>query len=222
MLRALVVVLALANLVFFGWSLGWLDDIVGIRARGDREPERLASQVRADSIVVIPSAAPTRTTIAPPKPACLEAGPFAPTEIAAAEAALQSAAPNATWTDVRTERQGTWLVYLGSYPDRDALQRKSDELHRLHLDAEEVAVPGESPFGLALGRVEGRTNAEHALAQFMQRGVRTARLLPLSPRSVTHTLRIEKTDPAVAAQLAGTGGVLGKAFVACATVSAVR
>ncbi|MFZ2652323.1 MAG: SPOR domain-containing protein, partial [Burkholderiaceae bacterium] len=57
MLRLLVVLLALANAGFLVWTLGWLDDATGYRARGDREPERLERQVRPDSIRLLPAGA---------------------------------------------------------------------------------------------------------------------------------------------------------------------
>ena len=54
MLRALIVALLLANLAFFTWTQGWLDAVVGVRAIGDREPERLQRQVRPDLIRILP------------------------------------------------------------------------------------------------------------------------------------------------------------------------
>lgn len=58
MLRALVVLLLLANLAFFAWTLGWLDGVVGARASGDREPERLQRQVRPEAVRILPASAP--------------------------------------------------------------------------------------------------------------------------------------------------------------------
>lgn len=66
MLRALVLVLVLANLAFFVWSQGWLDGdassgdagLVGVRSIGDREPERLGRQVRPEAVTLLPNAAP--------------------------------------------------------------------------------------------------------------------------------------------------------------------
>jgi hypothetical protein len=54
MLRALVLVLALANVVFFAWSHGWLA-AVGMPAHGDREPERLQREVRPEALRVQPA-----------------------------------------------------------------------------------------------------------------------------------------------------------------------
>ena len=54
MLRALLALLIVANLVFFAFSRGALDGILGLRALGDREPERLANQVRPQTIRLLP------------------------------------------------------------------------------------------------------------------------------------------------------------------------
>lgn len=214
MMRALVALLLFANLAFFAWTQGWLDGIVGVRARGDREPERLASQVHPENVVVLAAAASAAAPAA--GPTCLEAGPFTPGEAGAAEAALQSAAPGIAWTNLRTEKAGAWLVYMGGFPDRGARQRKEAELNRVLPDFEEVSVPGEGAFGIALGRFDDRANADKALAQLAQRGIRTARVVQLSPVAALHTLRIERADAALAAQLTTLKvEALGKGFVAC-------
>jgi hypothetical protein len=214
MLRALVVALLVANLAFFSWAQGWLDGVTGVRARGDREPERLARQVQPESVVILSASSGASAVAA--APGCLEAGPYAPAEIGAAEAALRGLAPPGSWTDLRTEKAGSWLVYMGSYPDRETLRRKVEEIGRTRVDTEEVAVPGEGEFGLSLGRYDDRGAAERALLLVQQRGIRTARVVQSSAPSVTHTLRIERADPALAAQLTSTRvEALGKGFVAC-------
>ena len=53
MLRAWVVLLVLANLAFFAWTQGWVDEVAGTRARGDREPERLGRQVQPEVIQIL-------------------------------------------------------------------------------------------------------------------------------------------------------------------------
>lgn len=65
MLRWLLMALLAANLAFFAWTQGWLDSVVGVRASGDREPGRLALQVRPDSVVILtPNAAATAAAAA--------------------------------------------------------------------------------------------------------------------------------------------------------------
>lgn len=53
MLRALVVVLLLANLAFFAWMHGWLNAVVGVDPAGEREPQRLNAQVQPNTIRVL-------------------------------------------------------------------------------------------------------------------------------------------------------------------------
>ena len=90
MLRGLVLALLVANLAFFGWTQGWLDNIIGVRAIGDREPERLARQVRPDAVVILtPGAAAAAASAAEARLACLEAGPFTLAEANLVEAIVR-------------------------------------------------------------------------------------------------------------------------------------
>ncbi len=211
MLRALVLALLVANLGFYGWSRGWLDAVVGVPAQGDREPERLARQVRPESVAILPPQASVAAA-----PVCLEAGPFAAAEAAGAAQALRQAAPGLTWRDVTLERPGAWTVYLGNFPARDAMLRKEDELRRIGIDYAETVLPGESEAGLALGRYEDRGEADKALAALQQRGVRGGRVLALAAASSTHVFRVEDADTALAARLGALRlEALGRGFSAC-------
>lgn len=81
-LRALALLLVLANLGFFIWSQGWLDGLTGARAGGDHEPERMARQFQPQLLRVLPGAAGAGAMAGPAAPfaACLEAGPFSMAE----------------------------------------------------------------------------------------------------------------------------------------------
>jgi hypothetical protein len=113
MLRFLAVLLVAGNLLFFGFTSGWFDGVLGMHALGDREPERLAAQVRPQSIVLMqmPAAAAasaaggmTYETAAVTKTAgCLEAGPIAAADAVLAEAALRGILPPGAWIDTRGE-----------------------------------------------------------------------------------------------------------------------
>lgn len=125
MLRALLVLLLLANLVWWGATHGWLpaswlpfpDD------QAQREPGRLARQVRPESVTIRP-----RGTGPAAQPACLQTSAFTTTEaLATAEAALLGAGlPAARW-EVVTEGGGR-LVRVNEIDDeaRAALQRAQD------------------------------------------------------------------------------------------------
>lgn len=84
-LRALALLLALANVGFFAWSQGWLDAF-GARGAADREPDRIARQFQPQLLRVLPGAAGAAAMAGSPAAAatCLEAGPFAAEEADAA------------------------------------------------------------------------------------------------------------------------------------------
>ncbi len=87
MLRALVVVLILANLGFFAWRQGWLDTLApgGLHpaAASQREPERLQRQIHPERLIVVPpsvaagssASAPASSTLPAVAPASSAVGP---------------------------------------------------------------------------------------------------------------------------------------------------
>lgn len=218
MLRLLLLALILANLGFYSWTQGWLDGVVGARAIGDREPERLARQVRPETVQILPPEGAASNLSG--TTACLEAGPFNATELAAANAALKLALPNAadgSWAEVKIDTPGTWIVYMGKFVDTEGLAKKEQELKRLKLDFELVRAPPALDRGLSLGRFDVRAAADTALERFTQQGVRTARVVELAAPGSATVLRAARADEALAAQLLALKAAgLGKGFVACA------
>ena len=57
MLRALVALLVLANLGFLALSRGWLEPMLSLSVRGQHEPQRLAAQINAEALRVLPAQA---------------------------------------------------------------------------------------------------------------------------------------------------------------------
>lgn len=248
MLRALVAALLLVNLVFYTWTHGWLDGLVGTRSIGDREPERLSRQVRPEIVRIVPaasagaasgpatgasaggpatpasSAASASAVVADAAPpvalVCLEAGPFNDAAANAAQAAARGALPGADLTLVKTTTRTTWMVYMGRYADQEALKKKEDELRRRRLSYEEVrGSPSLTP-GLSLGRFDDRNDAAKALEQFAQQGIRTARIIEYLPSAAVQMLRIEKADAPLVSQAMGLKlAPLGKGFAPCAKPS---
>ena len=151
-------------------------------------------------------------------PTCFEAGPFSPTEAVAAEAALVRAAlPPGSWSDVRIDRPGAWIIYVGRFATREQMAQREEELRRQGLTVTPLRnVPDLEP-GLSLGRFDDRAAADTALQQLTQRGVvRGARVLTVAAPSTVYLLRIERAEPAVQAQLGGLRApALGAGFVRC-------
>lgn len=96
-MRTLAALLLIANLAFFALARGWLQPWVGLPADGQREPQRLATQVNATTVrVVAADAAPAAYVSG----ICLQAGPFDAARLAEAEAALAAALPTGSWQRV--------------------------------------------------------------------------------------------------------------------------
>ena len=115
MLRALLAALVVANLLFFAFTRGSLDGFLGLRALGDREPERLANQVRPQTIRLLPMSAAASAPVDSEAP-CFETPTFTAAEAAAVEATLASNLPPGSWSDNRGERSvGTRTEVTHSY-----------------------------------------------------------------------------------------------------------
>lgn len=220
MLRALVALLLLANAMVFAWSQGWLDTSFGTRSGAESDPARLARQLRPQNVVIL---SPTSARAAAAALACLEAGPFSATQISAAEAVLQPLLPPGSWTNVRSERPPVWIVYMGKYATPELMTRKQLEVGRTRIEFEELRNAPELEPGLALGRFDSREAAERALAQYIQRGLRSARVVELTPPASSHMLRVEKASSAVLAQVTALRNEsLGTGFGACALADPPR
>ena len=101
-LRTLVAALIAANVLFFAFTRGMLDDMTGLRSIGDREPERLANQVRPQTIRLLPMS--TAASAPGDLAACFETQAFGAAEAPAVETILASSLPPGTWSDIRGER----------------------------------------------------------------------------------------------------------------------
>jgi hypothetical protein len=212
-MRAVLVALVAANLLVLAWSLNWLPWLAGPR---EREPERLQRQVRPEAVQLItPSAASAAMQAAAVQRApavapaadssatvCLEAGPFAATEVAAAERALRDLKlSNLEWTQQRSERGGAYIVYQGKFADAAALQRRRADLQRQQIHAEPVTNSPDLEPGLSFGRYDTRAAADAALAQVQQQGIRPSRVVTINFPVVVTLLRVERADGPLAARL---------------------
>jgi hypothetical protein len=227
MLRAVVLLLLVANLAFFAWAKGWLAPLAAAPRQGEREPERLNSQVRPDAVLVLsPAAANAATSAATaataaataaaaasePAPAlavatpaattgqCLEAGPFAPTEATAATAALaQVGLPAGSWSRVDgAPPVAPWMVYAGRFADAAARRARQQGWEKAGLKTQAIDSPPELSPGLSLARHSSRESAEAALAGLSADVRQVARIVNLPAAAY---LRAPAADAALAARL---------------------
>jgi hypothetical protein len=220
-MRGLLIALVVANLLVLAWSL---DVLPGVSRHREREPERLRQQVHPEAVQLITptaasaalqAAAAQRSNIAaaPSLAAasaaadasatvCLEAGPFAAGEVAAAERGLRDLKwPGIEWTPQRSERGGSYIVYQGRFADETAMARRRDDYRRQQITAEEVRNSPDLQPGLQFGRYDTRAAADGALAQLAQQGVKAARVVTINIPVVVTLLRVERADGALAARL---------------------
>ncbi len=228
MLRVVVALLLLANLAFFGWARGWFEPSMPPPHQGEREPQRLAAQVRPDAVIVLaPRAASAAIAAARAAAAvCLQAGPLADGEIAAAEAALASAQlPDGALQREAAPAPPLWVVFAGRVPDAAQRRAREAELEKLGLRFERLDAPAELAPGLVVSRHFTKAEAETALAALASasqplKGARVANLPPGPPRQ---WLRVPRADVDQQARLlalppaavAATGG----GFKPCAVAS---
>lgn len=133
MLRAALVVLVAANLLFFAFTRGWFDGVMGLRSLGDREPERLGHQVRPESITLWP-AAPASSAVGPVS--CYEAGPFVTADALHVETMLRGNLPAGSWASTRSDAQvGSATVTTHTYRVAAADAALAARLGALRLDA---------------------------------------------------------------------------------------
>lgn len=220
MLRAFVVLVLAANVLFLGWTQGWLQSVWPALPHGQREPERLAAQVRPDLVTVVPpkntNAAVTAARAADASMrACFEAGPFAESEVAAAEnVLLQNGIPAGSWSRDSVARSAPWAVYMGRFSDREVMRQKEEELRRLKIGFEELRAPPLLAPGLRISTHADKAAADQALAQLNERGVRNARVVELPALAPQTWLRVAKADADLQVRLRGLGGV-GNGFQPC-------
>lgn len=244
MLRALVLLLVLANGGYYAWSQGFLRDW-GWAPREQAEPQRLANQIRPELLRVlpVPGAKPAAQVVAPAplepaapaSPAPLPASPAqsAPETIAAhtpqgeclqagifdaAQAdALRRAAsalPSGSWQLEPATLPGRWMVYMGRFPDADQLAKKRAELRELNIAYDRPNVALEP--GLSLGRFSTEEAAQRGLANLTAKGVRSARVVQERLDMPGFMLRLPEADARLRAQVEGLRSALaGKALRPC-------
>jgi len=95
-MRALLLALLLANLVFFAWSQGWMAG-AGLGPVTQREPQRLALQIHPEQVQITPlaSAAATPASAPQPAPSAPASAPAMPTAASSTPAPAQAAADSA-------------------------------------------------------------------------------------------------------------------------------
>ena len=218
MLRFLVLLLVLANGVYFAWSQGMLK-AYGYAPAQVAEPQRLAQQIKPEGIRVLRADEARRIDAASQAPArppeCLTASGFDENQSLALRRILESNLPEGSWQlDAATE-PGRWIVYMGKYPNAQAMSAKRAELALLNLKLEPLGNAALEP-GLSLGGFPSKDAADSALAALSKRGVRTAKVVLEREGMKVWVLKLAAVDDALRPKVEDLKPLLGgKPLRAC-------
>ena len=229
MLRAIALALLLANALYFAWGQGLLA-AYGLGPARQSEPERLAQQIRPEAMqLVLPAApaplasaavrtapAPSASPALPAGMACLQVGVFTERQARALRPRLKAGLPQGSWSFESSGDSVRWIIYMGKYISKAAMNRKRQMLEQLALPFEPPLSPILNP-GLSLGSFASRAEAEAALAQMNQRGLRSAKVVLERPELPSLWLKLPTADAAARTRLDALKPLLaGKAVQACA------
>ncbi len=218
MLRLLVLILILANGLYFAWSQGMLR-AYGFAPAQQREPQRLAQQVRPEVVRVLTPAefkrieAQVQAELAPKE--CLVVGPFDDAQAAALRHALESALAPGAWHIETITVPARWIVYMGKFANADALVKKQAELTAMKLVPQALTNP-DLEIGLSLGGFATQAEATTELNKLSLRGIRTAKVLQERQEGKQSQLKLSAVTAEMKAQLADVKPALaGKPLHSC-------
>ena len=204
MLRLFVLILLLANGVYFAWAGGMLQPY-GFAPVQQSEPQRLEQQIKPEAIRIQSAdeakrAEATVVAAAPRAPECLQAGLYDEKQSLLIRQALEPALPSTAWSLESAVDPARWMIYMGKFPNADALNKKKAELRALKITFDAPANPSLEP-GLSLGNFETQAAATQQLASLVQRGVRTAKVIQDHPETRGQMLKFAAVDDSLRTRL---------------------
>ncbi len=210
MLRLVVLLLLLANGLYFAWTRGLLAPVGWVPAT-QSEPARLDNQIKPNAMRLLSNTEAyrieqTSTALTKP-PECLQS-PLLDDTTANAVRAAAALLPDGSWQLESAQQPARWIVYMGKYQDADSLDKKKSELRLLRIAYEPLVNKSLEP-GISLGGHETKAQAEQELAEVGRRGVRTARVVQEVPGARGQLLRLPVVDDALRTQLAPIRLALG-------------
>ncbi len=236
MLRLTLILLLLANGLYFAWSQRYLT-VLGFAPAVQTEPARMQAQIKPDALRLLgnrsegagtsnpatataTSAATSNSappaTVATTKPSeCLQSAAL-DDALAARVRSAASKLPSGSWALDTIDVPGRWIVYMGKYANADLLAKKKSELRELDVSFEALQSASLEP-GISLGGHETQALATQALATLNKQGVRTAKVVQEKTASQRQVLRLPAVDDALREKLEPLKAALGNvALRACA------
>ncbi len=204
-MRALFLLLLLANVAFFAWA--------NFLSEGDTQsdPAPLKRQVAPDKLRILPpnalakppaAPAPAAAKAAPAAVACTEWGAFAAADATRAGEALAPLALGPRLSQRQADDNASWWVYFPPRANRQDAQKKADEVRRLGIE-DYFIVQDEGPFRFAvsLGVFKTEAAANTRLEALKARGVKTAQVARRETALPKTWFQVRPSDEAIAAKL---------------------
>ncbi|MGS0740377.1 SPOR domain-containing protein [Glaciimonas sp. GG7] len=191
MLKSIFWLLLIANVALFALERGYLD-AAGIYSNG-REPGRVANQLQADKIKLVPAidpdahpaaaeSAPTETAPAAAPvtiSACTEIGNFSAGEARRFASQWSELAPTVPIGRREIKEIGSYRVYLPSLGSKEAADKKIEELRGLGI--KDFFVITDAPnirYGISLGILKTEEAAQTQVAMLGKKGLVGTRIEP--------------------------------------------
>lgn len=211
MLRALVILLLLANLVFWAWHQPDVAQALGLPRHGEREPERAARQLNPDAVQLLGAAA---SAAGPAVAPCMQTSALMPEAAdALARALRQAGLPADGWSEVRRDVGGRWAVRLGQDEPAARLERRLATAVNLQLDG---AQPQRVDGAVQLATFVNAETAEAALARWRDQGLRGGRVVTVEPAQTEVRLRADGLTAESWSALKSATPASGPSWAACA------
>ncbi len=198
MLRLIVLLLLLANGVYFAWSQNFLR-AYGFAPVSPNEPHRMEQQIKPEAIQLL-SAGDLKTVEAQvqaesaPKE-CLQAGPFDDGQATALRKVLDATLPSGSWELNSRNEPARWIVYMGKYANTELQAKKRAELAGMGIKSETVGSEELQP-GLVLAAFDSEAAAKAELARLTPKGIRTAKVVQEREAETFHQLKLPQSQRA--------------------------
>ncbi len=218
MLRLIVLLLLLANGVYFAWSHDYLK-MYGFAPVAPNEPHRMEQQIKPEMIQLLSAGdlkkaeAQVQADLEPKE--CLQAGPFDDEQAANLRKALDAALPSGSWQIESVKESERWIVYMGKYASADLQVKKRAELAGMGIKADAVGSPELQP-GLVLAAFDSEAAAKAELAKLAPKGIRTAKVVQEREAGTANQLKLPAVSDALKAKLPDLKAAMaGQSFKAC-------
>ena len=230
MLRLVVLILILANGLYFAWSqrifseLGWGKAL-------QTEPHRIQQQINPERIRVLEindvrgqnqptqiSATLAATSVSTNvSTQCLQTGTYNDKQIEPLRNKLSALMPANSWRFEEIPSQQKWLIYMGKYANSIMFELKKTELKKMQLAFIPVT-EGPMALGITLGQFPSQAEANQSLNALSKRGIRTAKVV----QEVVNDKTYQLVFPAIGTDLipkinALTATLSGKPLKSCNT-----